>query len=554
MGSGKHAAGHGAASGTSRRGFLTSGAAVAAAGLSAQQASAQGAAADQHWDMTADVVIVGAGVAGLPAAITARDHGASVIVVETNFDIGGRGMLSGGRVSLGGGHALQEKAGIKDSPDLVFADWVRHDHGESRYSDRDLVRVFADEAVSAHNFLIDNGVEFIEKPIQSPDASRIPRIFVTKEWHVPSEVVAPHHNRNGSGLVRRLAESARKKGAQILLKHRMTSIVREQPNSGKVLGISVEAEGKTLNIGANKGVIIATGGHTGNVEFRRIFDPRLTEEYQQACMPYVAQDASGELAAMALGAALWSTGNQTNETGAAITKTRHIGCRWGYSSLVYEPDSMMFPLAKATGLTVKDWQDLIMVNQFGKRFWNENDGSYKFFNAALGWHGDKSKLNGGGPIWAIFDADGAERERWRPQPPHVDRDGWFFAADTLTELAGRIKNPYQTSPMPPSALVDTVSRYNTFVDKGTDDDFKRPTPMHKIEKPPFYAAWSTPILHDTLTGLHTSVNAEVIDIHSKAIPHLYCAGEVQGGFAQHGLARCIVFGRIAGRTAAKNGV
>jgi FAD binding domain-containing protein len=408
--------------------------------------------------------------------------------------------------------------------------------------------------VSAHNFLIDNGVEFIEKPIQSPDASRIPRIFVTKEWHVPSEVVAPHHNRNGSGLVRRLAESARKKGAQILLKHRMTSIVREQPNSGKVLGISVEAEGNTLNIGANKGVIIATGGHTGNVEFRRMFDPRLTEEYQQACMPYVAQDASGELAAMALGAALWSTGNQTNETGAAITKTRHIGCRWGYSSLVYEPDSMMFPLAKATGLTVKDWQDLIMVNQFGKRFWNENDGSYKFFNAALGWHGDKSKLNGGGPIWAIFDADGAEREKWKPEPPHVDPDGWFFAADTLTELAGRIKNPYQTSPMPPSALVDTVSRYNTFVDKGTDDDFKRPTPMHKIEKPPFYAAWSTPILHDTLTGLHTSVNAEVIDIHGKAIPHLYCAGEVQGGFAQHGLARCIVFGRIAGRTAAKNGV
>ena len=54
------------------------------------------------------------------------------------------------------------------------------------------------------------------------------RIFVTKEWHIPAEVVAPHRNRNGSGLVRRLAESARKKGAQILLKHKMTRIVREQ--------------------------------------------------------------------------------------------------------------------------------------------------------------------------------------------------------------------------------------------------------------------------------------------------------------------------------------
>ena len=83
----------------------------------------------------------------------------------------------------------------------------------------------------------------------------------------------------------------------------------------------------------------------------------------------------------------------------------------------------MFPQAKATGLTVKDWQDLIMVNQFGQRFWNEVDGSYKFFNAAMAYNGDKNKLNGGGPIWAIFDADGAAREKWNTKPPNVDPDG-----------------------------------------------------------------------------------------------------------------------------------
>ena len=103
----------------------------------------------------------------------------------------------------------------------------------------------------------------------------------------------------------------------------------------------------------------------------------------------------------------------------------------------------MFPQAKATGLTVKDWQDIIMVNQFGKRFWDEADGSYKFFNAAMAYNGDKTKLNGGGPIWAIFDADGAAREKWNVKPPNVDPDGYFFAADTLAELAGRIKNPHQ---------------------------------------------------------------------------------------------------------------
>ena len=535
----------------SRRSFLTTGAAGAVAvGLGAAEASAQ--AVPAQWDLTADVVVIGAGVSGLPAAITARDLGASVIVVEENFDIGGRGMLSGGRVQLGGGHALQQKFNIKDNADQVFLDWVRADDGESRYSDRDLVRVYADENVATYQFLIDNGVEFIEKPLGPVDASTLPRIFVTKEWHIPAEVVAPHRNRNGSGLVRRLAESARKKGAQILLKHKMIRIVREQPTSGKVLGIVVKADDKTINIRATKGVIVATGGHTGNVNFRRMFDPRLTEEYQQACQPYVYQNAEGEIAAMDIGASLWATAIQTTETGAAITKTRHIGCRWGYATLVYETDSIMFPQAKATGLTVKDWQDLIMVNQFGRRFWDEGDGSYKFFNAAMAYNGDKKKLNGGGPIWAIFDADAVVREKWDPKPPKVDPDGFFFSADTLAELAGKIKNPYQSQPMPGAALTETVARYNSFVAEGVDKDFKKKTPMHKIEKPPFYAAWSTPILHDTLTGLRTTTESQVVDMRGEVIPNLYCAGESQGGFAQHGLARCLVFGRVAGRHAAKN--
>jgi succinate dehydrogenase/fumarate reductase flavoprotein subunit len=75
--------------------------------------------------------------------------------------------------------------------------------------------------------------------------------------------------------------------------------------------------------------------------------------------------------------------------------------------------------------------------------------------------------------------------------------------------------------------------------------------MFTIEKPPFYAAWATPILHDSLTGLRTNTNAEVLDTRGEVIAGLYCAGESQGGFAQHGLARCIVFGRIAGRHAAQ---
>jgi len=540
----------GASPALSRRSFLSKGAAAGVGAAAITGAAATEAKAEIKWDHTADVVIIGAGVSGLAAAITARDHGVSVIAVEENYDIGGRGILSGGRLHLGGGNAIQKKHGIKDSPDQVYADWVRFDANSARYSDRDLVRVFADENLATYDFLVENGVEFIDRMIGPEAASTIPRTFVTVEWHVPSELIAPGRNRNGSGLVRRLEASARKKGAQIFLRHKMMKIIREQENSRRVIGIAAMNGSNPVNIQARKGVIIATGGHTGNVNFRRTFDPRLTEEYQQACEPWVHQGGDGELAAMELGASLWATANQTREAGAAITKTRHIGCRWGYSSLVYQPESPMFRLARATGLTVEDWQNVIFVNQNGKRFWNEVDGSYNFFAACMAWHGDKTKLNGGGPIWAIFDADAATREKWNTKPPNVDPDGYFFSADTIAELAGKIKNPYQKQPMSGAVLQETVARYNSFVAAGADSDFKKPTPLYKIEKPPFYAAWSTPILHDTLTGLRTNTNGEVIDIRGEAIPGLYCAGEAQGGFAQHGLARCLAFGRVAARHAA----
>jgi succinate dehydrogenase/fumarate reductase flavoprotein subunit len=169
----------------------------------------------------------------------------------------------------------------------------------------------------------------------------------------------------------------------------------------------------------------------------------------------------------------------------------------------------------------------------------------------MAYDGSSPKLNGGGPIWAIFDADAVAREKWDPKPPHVDPDGYFASADTIAELAPKIKNEHQKQPMSGAVLEATVNRYNSFVASGTDTDFKKPTPMHKIEKPPFYAAWATPILHDTLTGLRSNTNGQVIDIHGQVIQGLYCSGESQGGFAQHGLARCLVFGRVAGRNAAK---
>jgi hypothetical protein len=143
------------------------------------------------------------------------------------------------------------------------------------------------------------------------------------------------------------------------------------------------------------------------------------------------------------------------------------------------------------------------------------------------------------------------REGWTPSPPHVDiAAGLFFSADRVADLAAQVVMKYQRVPMPPANLKATVARYNSFVDSGVDEDFGKPEPMHKIANPPFYAAWATPVVHDTRAGLRINAKCQVLDIRGEVIPGLYCGGESAGGFSQHGLARAACQGYIAGNAAA----
>ncbi len=312
----------------------------------------------------------------------------------------------------------------------------------------------------------------------------------------------------GSGFVRPLAQTARKMGVEILLKQRMTTIHREQPLSGRVTGITAievddwfQPTGKSINIRARKGIIVASGGCADNVQFRTMFDVRLTDEYQAENSGWSKRTADGEIAAMQIGASLGATACQTTEDDNLLTKGR-MGAKSNGTSTVIHPTSPHFFRARAVGLAVRDYQNVILVKENGLRFHTETAGQrdHKYFSAALAWTGDPKKMNGGGPIWAIFDADAVAREKWQVKPPYVDPEGYFFSADTIEELAKKIVNEYQWRPMPPAALRKTVERYNSFVDTGKDADFKKPKPMFKIDKPPFYAAWHTPAIHDTYTG------------------------------------------------------
>jgi len=550
-----------------------------------------------NWDREADVVVIGAGATGLPAAIVAREAGCSVILVEAEGDIGGHAIISGGNVPLGGGTSVQKKYGIEDSPDLLFrdlTDWsVVGPNGfpDYRYNDREIIRAFADNSAPCFEWLLAHGVEFIDR---APDhiggnsvGNSVPREMHSFAGHWPMPATGrpadPEVQRtrlSGNGMMRSLEIAARKCGVEILLEHRMTRIYRETPNAGLVLGIAVDRKrGGPIDIRARKAVIVGTGGSTGNVNFRRMFDPRLTEEYcGLAGMPWSDQDASGELAAMAIGAALWGFYNQIGEFGSNLTKPLLIGCQYNYRHLQWQPGSPVFDKARASGLYVKDWQDVICVNMLGRRFYEETGGQYiannynsigdyvqgdwrnvqrseyapnNWLNAALA--GINDGHNGGGPIWAIFDSDAVAREGWQPKPPNVDiAAGFFFVADRIADLAENIVMKYQRVRMPPANLQETVARYNSFVESGVDTDFAKPTPRYKIEKPPFYGAWATPVVHDTRAGLRINGACQVIDMNGQVIPGLYCGGESAGGFSQHGLARAACQGYIAGRAASSS--
>jgi hypothetical protein len=199
--------------------------AFAAVGLTAP-ASAQAQAAPIAWDRETDVLVVGSGASGFPAAIVAREAGSAVIIVEAQPHIGGHGICSGGNVPLGGGTHRQKKYGIEDSPDLVFrdlTDWsVVEPNGfpDYRFNDREVIRAFADNSVATFDFLEAHGVIFVDIPPDTLDGGSVGN-SVPRENHAgvmdwptvqsgkPTNLAEQATTSSGNGLIRPLEAAAK---------------------------------------------------------------------------------------------------------------------------------------------------------------------------------------------------------------------------------------------------------------------------------------------------------------------------------------------------------
>jgi succinate dehydrogenase/fumarate reductase flavoprotein subunit len=592
--------------GVSRRDFLRGAATVglgatALATLSACDTTAPGAedgegGTSESWDYEADVVVVGAG-SGLLAALKAADEGASVLIVDANWEVGGHMAICGANLHSGAGTAIQKQYGIEDSPNQYYLDHTTWRTLVSRYNIRDVVRSTADNMVEAFDFLLDNGVKIVD---QAPGNIMGPSYLAggtnpetvnrdtrgdqeTEGWAsiLSGEDVADPIFGRGVSISRPLERTVREKNIPILLNYHMDTIIREQPLTGRIIGIeasytptilpgeteplasmwtdgNVEEIREKIRIKANRGVIVATGGYLGNVQFRETFDPRLGPEFDGAAGdPFTIQDASGVIASQAVGASLGALANQVQPTGMQMTAVGFIGCQYGFGNAPWKETSPIFKLVRATGLRIRDYKDVILVNLLGQRFYNEDDArGYEFFAAAMGnaiVNPDSPNCRRvGGPVWAIFDADALERHQWVAEPPFVDiEDGRVFSGATIEELASNIVNKYyEDIKMDPVVLAETIRAYNGYVDAGTDAEFGKTSLEFKIEKGPFYAAWAVPNLCDSLSGLRVDGAQTVIDIFGEPIPNLFACGECTAGLAVHGLGRVLTAAYIAGESAA----
>jgi FAD binding domain len=665
----------------SRRDFFKAG---AAAGMSAAAlpgtALAQDAAAQRiQWNYEADVVILGSGCVGLHAAVRARDLGATVLVIEQNFDVGGKLVHSGGWTSLGGGDPIQERdrsgadplgmgltaplikpEDLEDDTDRLFrdvTDWSVVDAtgvARYRYNDRELHRAWADAAPKVRQFMMDNHVRFAridgthqgggmsraraaraimklgdKTDIKAGTLSSQDRGDPAGERHSPfspmrqvpgisaDSLGAPGWVYGGFVIARSMEFSAREKGVRFMLNRHMDELIREEPFAGRVLGVkarytprlhpetgarlesfwqngNIDERAETIYIRARKAVIIATGGLQGSIPLRTMTDPRMTEpsiEYgPMALIGPLNMDGSGIIAAMKVGANLAGMLQTYQHSSGSPTISSVIGTRDAIGSIFPGHPAFLFARAKGISIGGAGWEHAIAVNQVGRRFYNEraiasvssdakypagSDGTRSPFvpldwrntspaqvraqykrsaavDAALAINeGSRPPDYSSGPIWAIFDAAAVQRGRWKVRYPYIAEppDGYFHKADTIAELARTVTaNPYQRMPL--KYLEETVARYNAMAEKGTDEDFEKPV-LHRIETPPFYAAWASIRVQDSYGGLRINGKAQVVDTHGEVIRGLYAGGEASGGGWQHGIGRASVHGYIAGTNAAQ---
>ncbi len=464
--------------------------------------------AEPYWDEAYDVIVIGAGFAGLTAAIEASNSGASVVVLEKMRAPGGNSIISDGGIAAAG-TPMQQRLGIEDSPQLMYADMLRAGLGINH---PDLVWEVAFRSAEVFQWSVDYlGVQYLDRLDQFGGHS-VARCFTAVEV-------------SGATIIRRQMEKLRDLGVEIRLQTSLQGFVRD--TDGRVTGVRVqedfepshpEVEGDRL-LQARMAVVLATGGFGGDVRFRSVQDPRLTADID--------------------------TTNKTSATAEALIEALRINAMPVHLSHIQlgpwsSPDEKGFGVGPRFADYVVFQYGMAVNPDTGRRFVNELADRKTLADAILAV---------GKPCIGIADAHAVAQSGWNIERGLEKKVVREF--DELSQLASHYG-------IPADALQVTLERFNRCIEEQADPDYAKPVIAEAapLSHPPYYAMRLWPKVHFTMGGIQIDVRGRVIDLNGKTIAGLYAAGEVTGGV--HGACRlgscaiteCLVFGRIAGRNAA----
>jgi fumarate reductase flavoprotein subunit len=471
--------------------------------------------------IVSDVVVVGSGISGLTAAVSAAEAGAKTILLEKGPTFNVRGLHNAAI-----GSRMQKAAGIEIDKDQVISTVME---AGAYHSDQKMVKLWADNSGQVMDWLLDlAAAEKVEVIIDT----------TTKDWFFPNypliHVFRPDRQNT---LAKMLQDKAQKLGVEFHYETPAMQLIRE--GQGRVSGVIAQdlKSSETLCFKAQKGVVLCSGDYGGNREMvERYFSNEMVKSLKCA---YEGGLNTGDGHQIAM------------QIGAAMDDTPH--CAMLFDWAVWA-ERGLFNVAR---------QPWLYVNLKGERFMNED----------LPWGYECNQLlrQPEGKAWSIWDAKynqeipvmhsqccknmGPPTFMWDPrQLEEAIEKGNVITCSTLEGLAEKIK-------LPPGTFMATVERYNQMAREKRDLDYgKHPDRLTTLEKPLYYACQMEVRYMVILSGLKVNTRLQVLDTENRPIPGLYAAGNTSGSFfggnvyptttpgLTHG--RAWTFGRLAGLNAA----
>ncbi len=465
-----------------------------------------------------DVIVVGAGMAGLVASVRAAELGAKVLVLEQNYRVGGSANTAGGSIS-GACYQIQKDAGIEDSPELFYQDFVNLGGGE-QYMNTEIAKVHSERSGEAIDWLQqDVGVEF---SAQVDSGS-----YLTMDINRVTYTAGGASSGGGSyfvrGLMNKLQPYIDAGQVQLCLDTLVTDITLNE--AGDVTGVVVGD--KEI---AAPSTVIATGGYGYCERWLKEFNfTNITSNDPNTAI------GSGYDFARKAGAA-FDNMDYSSCYGGSVPVTgfqASLRCNINYNGAVWinTNGDRVFNEPKATSMDKRT-------------VWRTSDQNIIYVVVTESMLSDEQALfTGMMSNSAAFTNEEKINE--------LIEKGYVFKADTISELAEMIHTPN---------LEATLTQYNEDVKKGEDSVFGRTDNLLSFEEGPYYAVYTVPYLMMTAGGPRINGSAQLMREDGTAIGNVYLAGEIIGsaniaghntiGGIGHGI--CATWGKIAAESAVAN--